>query len=86
LEAFYDFNVGRRCGSPENYVYFVGPDWFKYNFVARSLFFVDSFDLHPSNQYILVRVISSCFHLVKMCLCQVSLLSRGSPRYLISSV
>jgi hypothetical protein len=27
----------------------------------RSLFFVESFDLRPSNQYILVRVITSCF-------------------------
>jgi hypothetical protein len=44
-----------------------------------------SFDLRPSNQYSLVRVIPSCFHFAKMCLCQVSLLSRCSPRYLTSS-
>jgi hypothetical protein len=37
-------------------------------------------------QYILVRAIPSCFRLKKMCLCQVSLLSRCSPRYLTSSV
>jgi hypothetical protein len=51
----------------------------------RSLLLVESFDLRPSNQYILVRVIPSCFHFAKMCLCQVSLLSRCSPRYLTSS-
>jgi hypothetical protein len=45
----------------------------------RSLLLVESFD------YILVRVIPSCFRFEKMCLCQVSLLSRCSPRYLISS-
>jgi hypothetical protein len=38
--------------------------------------FVESFDLSPSNQYILVRVIPSCFCFTKMCLCQASLLSR----------
>jgi hypothetical protein len=32
-----------------------------------------------------VRVIPSCFRFAKMCLCQVSLLSRCSPRDLISS-
>jgi hypothetical protein len=37
------------------------------------------------NQCILVRVILSCFRFAKMCLCQVSLLSRYSPRYLTSS-
>jgi hypothetical protein len=42
--------------------------------------------LCPNNQYILVRPIPSCFHLVKMCLCQASLLSRCSPRYLTSCV
>jgi hypothetical protein len=51
----------------------------------RRLLRIESFDLHSSNQYILVRVIPSCFHFVKMCLCQVSLLSRCSPRYLTSS-
>jgi hypothetical protein len=45
----------------------------------RSLLLVESFDLRPSNQYILVRVIPSCFPSAKMCLCQVSLLSRCSP-------
>jgi hypothetical protein len=33
---------------------------------------VDSFDLHPSNQYILVRVIPSCFRFVNMYLRHVS--------------
>jgi hypothetical protein len=46
----------------------------------RSLLLVESFDLRPSNQYILVRVNSSSLRLAKMCLCQVSLLSRCSPR------
>jgi hypothetical protein len=32
-----------------------------------------------------VRVIPSCFRFAEMCLCQVSLLSRCSPRYLTSS-
>jgi hypothetical protein len=45
---------------------------------------VESFDLHLSNQYILARVIPSCFRFTKMCLCQASLLSRCSPRYLTS--
>jgi hypothetical protein len=36
--------------------------------------------LCPSSQYILVRLIPSCFRL-----CQISLLSRGSPRYWTSS-
>jgi hypothetical protein len=39
-------------------------------------------DSRPSNQYILVRVIPSCFRFAKMCLCQVRLLSRCSPRCL----
>jgi hypothetical protein len=46
--------------------------------------FIESFDLRSSNQYILVRMIPSCFRFTKMCLCQVSLLSRCSPRYLNS--
>jgi hypothetical protein len=53
--------------------------------LMRSLLLVDSFGLRPSNQYILVKVIPSCFRFAKMCLCQVSLLSRCSPRYLTSS-
>jgi hypothetical protein len=51
----------------------------------RSLLLMDSFDLCPSKQYILVRVVRSCFQFAKMCLCHVSLLSRCIPRYLISS-
>jgi hypothetical protein len=51
----------------------------------RSLLLVESFVLRPSNQYVSVRVIPSCFRFAKMCLCQVSLLSRCSPRYLTSS-
>jgi hypothetical protein len=52
----------------------------------RSLLCVESFDLRPSNQDSLVRVIPSCFRLENICVCQVSLLSRCSPRYLTSSV
>jgi hypothetical protein len=55
----------------------VSPDWFEYCFIyMRSLLIVESFHFRPSNQYILVRVIPSCFRFAKMCLCQVSLLSR----------
>jgi hypothetical protein len=50
-----------------------------------SLLLAESFDLRPSNQYILIRAGPSCFRFVKMCLCQVSLLSKCSPRYLTSS-
>jgi hypothetical protein len=48
----------------------------------RSLFLVKSCDLHPSSQYILVRVIPSCFYFARMCLCQVSLPSRCSLIFL----
>jgi hypothetical protein len=49
-------------------------------------FVMESFDLLPSNQYILVRVIPGCFRFAKMCLCQIiDLLSRCSSRYLTSS-
>jgi hypothetical protein len=54
-------------------------------YYMRSLLLVESFDLRLSNQYVLARVISSCFRFMKMCLCQVSLLSRCNPRYLTSS-
>jgi hypothetical protein len=52
----------------------------------RSFLLVESFDLSPSNQCILVRAIPSSFRLAKMCLCQVSFLSMCSPRYLTSSL
>jgi hypothetical protein len=51
----------------------------------RSLLLVEGVDFRPSNQYILVRVVPSCFRFAKMCLCQVSLLLSCSPRYLTSS-
>jgi hypothetical protein len=38
-----------------------------------SLLLVERFDLRSSNQYILVRVIVSCFRFAKICLCQVNL-------------
>jgi hypothetical protein len=37
----------------------------------RSLLLVESLDLCPSNQYILVREIPSCLRFAKMCVCQV---------------
>jgi hypothetical protein len=45
---------------------------------------VKTFDLHPGNQYILVRVIPSCFRFTKMFLYQASFLSRCSPRNVTS--
>jgi hypothetical protein len=51
----------------------------------RSLSLVERFDLCPSNQYILVRVIPSCFRFAEMYLCQISLPSGCSPRYLTPS-
>jgi hypothetical protein len=51
----------------------------------RSLLLVERFDLRPSNQYVLVRVIPNCFRFAKMCLWQISLLSWCSPRYVTSS-
>jgi hypothetical protein len=65
----------------------LSPDWFEYCFILymKSLLLVERFDLHRGNQNILVRVIPSCFHFAKMCLCQVSLMSRCNPRYLTSS-
>jgi hypothetical protein len=42
---------------------------------------IESFDLWLSSEYILVRVTPSCFHFAKICLCQVSLLLKCSPRY-----
>jgi hypothetical protein len=44
----------------------------------KTLLLVESFDLWPSSQYILVRVMTGCFHFVKISLCQVSLLLRSS--------
>jgi hypothetical protein len=51
----------------------------------KILLLVESFVFRPSNQCILVRVIPSCFRFAKVRLYQLSLLSRCSPRYLISS-
>jgi hypothetical protein len=60
---------------------------FEYRFIytMRSLLRVESLEFRPSNQYILVRAIPSCFRFAKICLCQVSVLSRCNPRYLTSS-
>jgi hypothetical protein len=50
LEMFEDFYVGRGCGSPELCSTLVSSS-------DEGLLFVESFDLCPSNQYILVSVI-----------------------------
>jgi hypothetical protein len=63
----------------------LSPEWFEYCFIYEKFLLEEGIYLCPSNQYILVRVILSCFRFAKMCLCQVSLLSMYSPRYLISS-
>jgi hypothetical protein len=83
LETFWNFYVGNRIHTPG--LYSVSSDWFEYCFIRGSLLLDESFDLHPSNQYMLVRVAASCFRFAEMCLCRVSLLSRCSPRYLTSS-
>jgi hypothetical protein len=57
-----------------------------YNFFVGSLMLVESFDFRPSNQYILVRVIPSCFRFAKLHLWKVSLPPRCSPRYLAYSL
>jgi hypothetical protein len=44
----------------------------------KDLLLVESFDLRPSNQYVLVRVFPSCFRFCEN-------VSRCSPRYLSSS-
>jgi hypothetical protein len=48
----------------------------------RSLLPEESFDFRPSNQYILVIVIPSCFRFVKMCLCQVKFPVKVQPEIL----
>jgi hypothetical protein len=48
----------------------------------RSLLLVENLDLHPGNQYILVREIPSCLCFAKMWGCQVSRRLRLSPKYL----
>jgi hypothetical protein len=47
-----------------------------------SLLLIESLDLRPSNQYILVSESPSRLRLEKMCVCQVRRRSRWSPRYL----
>jgi len=49
------------------------------------LFSIDSCDLLPSSQYILLNWIRSCFRLVNMCFLQFNLRSRCGPKYLASS-
>jgi hypothetical protein len=51
----------------------------------RTLLLEESFGLHPNKRYTLVRAISSYFRFAKMCLCQLRVLARCSPKYLTSS-
>jgi hypothetical protein len=57
-------------------LYAVGGDGFEYCLVNEDFLLVDSYDLRPSNQCIFVTVIPNYLRFLKMCLCQVSLLSR----------
>jgi hypothetical protein len=66
-------------------LYSVKLDWFEYSSVDEEFVVYKEFGLRPSNQYILVKAIPSCFRLMKMCLCQVSLLSR-SCHFLLGGV
>jgi hypothetical protein len=50
----------------------------------RSFLLVESLDLRPSNQYILVSESPSCLRLEEMCVCQVRRWSRWSPRYYLN--
>jgi hypothetical protein len=61
LEMFQNFYVGSGSRKVQ-----IGLSIALYK---RSLLFVESFDLRPSNQYTLVRVIPSCFRFTKMYLC-----------------
>jgi hypothetical protein len=76
-----EFYVG--SGSHAQELYSISSNLFEFYFIYEK-FVALLFDLHPSNQYILVRVIPICFHFAKMCLSQVSLLSRCRLRYLTS--
>jgi hypothetical protein len=55
-----------RSRTPE--LYSISQDWFEYCFIYR-LVACGEFGLCPSNQYILVRVILSCFCFEKICFC-----------------
>jgi hypothetical protein len=48
---------------------------------TRRLLLVESSDLRPRNQYSLVRAIPNGLRFVKICLCEVSLVPRCSPRF-----
>jgi hypothetical protein len=50
-------------------LYSVSPDWFEYRFIYEKFVACRYSKLRPSNQYILMTVISSCSHFAKMCLC-----------------
>jgi hypothetical protein len=50
----------------------------------KNLLLVETFNLHTSSQYILLRAIPSCCRFAKVCLRQVSLLLEYSPKLLTS--
>jgi hypothetical protein len=63
LETFQNFYVGSGSRTPELYSEVqIGLSIVLY---MRSMLLVESFDLHWGNQYILVRLIPSCFHFTK---------------------
>jgi hypothetical protein len=64
----------------------IGSVLVEYCFIYEKFVACRKFDLRPSNQSILVRVIPNCFRFAKMCLCQVSTSPvRCSLRYFRSS-
>jgi hypothetical protein len=73
LKMIQNLYVGSRSRVPE--LYPISPDWSEYGF--RDEKFVACCE---------VWLLPSCFCFAKMCLCQVSLLSRCSRRYLTSSL
>jgi hypothetical protein len=65
FETFKAIYVGSGSCTPK--LYSISVDWFLYCFIYfRNLLLVESFDLRPSNQYILARVIPSCLRFFKM--------------------
>jgi hypothetical protein len=63
----------------------LSPILYEYCFICEKLVASGEFSLLLNHQYILVSVFPNCFRFAKMCLCQLSILSRCSPRYLTSS-
>jgi hypothetical protein len=69
LKKLKDFYVG--SGNRTTELYSVSIGWFLYRFIYEKFVVCRvSFDLCPSSQHILVRVIPSGFRFEKMCLCR----------------